>query len=309
VSGEHRSSARPSARRGARLAVSLWKLVLAVWLLPQALLLPVLLLVEVELAAHLQNLPPAPSSLQDGLLILSAATDRVGPELTLAALVGWLLLWPWTVLWHAGLVGWQLEASGRSLRLAELLGLGLRSFWPYLRFSVTALSALGLGLAAVGVSLALGLGRAREAMAEGVMEALLGVALPLALLVLAAGWCATLRGAWLLATDPRRCALRAWWRGLLGSLRSPGPSFGTLALWAIALILLAGAPLLLGVAVPPLRSGTGGAVLSATCRALQAFCTVALFASFAPERARPEVSAPVSSETPEARLFEGLGSS
>jgi hypothetical protein len=298
---------RPSPRRGARRALAMWPLVLVVWLLPQAVFLPAQLVVELGLARRLAALPPQPSSVAEGLLILSREAPQAGAGLGLAVLVGCLALWWWTVLWHAGTTRWHQGGSGRQLRVADLVGVGLPSFWPFLRLSLTALAGLALGSLLVGVPLGLGLARAHRAMAETGMEALVGAALPLALLVLAAVWCATLRGAWLLAADPHRSALRAWWQGLVHSAREPWPSLAAWGLWAFAAVALGLLPLLLGVALPALRGGPGGTLLSAVAGLGRAFSAVALFMSFAPRPDPAPVDASAASRHPEPLPPGGAG--
>jgi hypothetical protein len=308
MNNDDRRPTRPSPWQGARRALALWHLTLAVWLLPYAAFLPAVLVVEVALAGRLAALPPQRSSLSDGLLILSRAVPQVGPGLALAVLAGCLLLWLWTVLWHAGVVHWHQEGAGREARLAELVGHGVLAFWPFLRLSLTALAGLALGLFAVAIPLALGFGRAHEAMAEVVMEALVGLSLPLGLLLLATCWCATLRGAWLLAVDPRRSALRAWWSGLVQSVRSPRQSLATLGLWALPAVVLGLLPLLLGAAVPVLRGGLGGTLLSALAGLGRAFSAVALLMSFAPQPASPAAGTSATSRELDPDALDVLGS-
>jgi hypothetical protein len=289
VSSSARSCSRPSPRRGARRAFAEWRLVLLVWLLPYLLLAPALLVVELGLVRHLKALPAASTSLQDGLLILAAALPAAGPSLAVTVLAGLLLLWLWTVLWHAGLAQRQhragTAASGQGAAAGELLSLGTLAFWPFFRLSLTALASLGLGLLAIGAPLEVGVAQAREAMAEVAMEWMLACGLLGAVLLLATCWCASLGGAWRIASDPRHSALRSWWRGLGASLRNPLSSFGTLGLWGMAAFLLALAPLVLGAAASSLRGGPGGWLVAAGTGLGRGFSEVALFLSFAPESA------------------------
>lgn len=283
----------PSPARGAALARRLWRVVLAVWVVPTVLLLPALLATWLVVAGAVGELPPA-GVLPPGEVALVAADalhHTWGLLLVLAA-GGGVAAFAWVPLWHAGVVRWQVWAAGRPPRLGELLGLGLGAWWRYLRLAATGLSTLGLLLFVAWLPLGLAAAEARDGLAEGraVHLQLAGVALSLFLLVVVAA--AVNRAAWVLAAPRRRSALLAWFEGLVQTLRQPLASFAVTALWLAAGTLLAAVPVLAGVLLPGLRQGVAPLVTTAVCDLAAAACWVALLGSFSPPPPEPAEEPP-----------------
>lgn len=274
---------------GLRSALSLWKLAAVVWLLPVATVLPAVVVVDVEVGSRLRDLTSCPAAAGDTLLIAVDAVLGAGRPLVIALAGGALALWVGTVLWHAGTVSWYGTGGGGPFRLAEMVARGALRFWVYARLSAIALLALVSGLTLLFVPLGWAAGRAREAMAEGPMLALLGIAFALGILWPAAVWSATLHGAWRVGFDPRRSALRAWFGGLRETWRRPLPNLGTVAIAAAAGTLLALAPILLGMVAPPLRGGAAGMAVAAIAGVARAVVWVALFLAFAPGESPPRL--------------------
>jgi hypothetical protein len=276
-------SIRPSPGWGLRHAARLWRLVLACWVVSVISFLPAVLVVDGAVSPALENLPDAGVDLPDHevLLIARGAVGDVRAPLRLAVVSGAVTLWIWTVLWHAGMVNWTLWTSGRRLRLGELLGLGVVSWWRYARLSVLSCMVAIAG----GLALLLPWSMAEESAYRAALEPRLvsliaaGVAFVIFHWVL---WAATVRAAWLIGTPERRSVAVAWLLGLGGTLRVPLASLGTVALWALPAVFVSLAPLVVGVEVPALRGGWAIPLLGQLAAAVRAFCWVGLFASFAP---------------------------
>jgi hypothetical protein len=262
--------------------LQLWRVVIAVWVVSLVVTLPALWVVGGALAPDLRNLPAAGVPEGDVPLIVGDALEAVRGALVLAIASGAAALWAFTVLWHAGVVGWTLWGGGRRVRLGEVLGFGIVSWWRYARLSLTAAAAFGFSLALLWAPLWEAVGACYRAMEEGPMVWLLVAGVILSKLLVVIIWCATLRGAWLLGLPERRSAVASWLRGLAGSLRTPVASLGTVLLWAVPATTLSVVPLALGLAMPELRGGLLIPVLGQVASAVRAFCWVALFLSFAP---------------------------
>ena len=272
---------------GLRSALSLWKLAVVVWLLPVATVLPAVVVLDLEVGSHLEEMTSCPAAAGDALLIAVRAVLGAARPLLLALAGGALALWVGTVLWHAGTVSWYGTGGGGPFRLAEMLARGALRFWVYARLSAIALLALVSGLTLLLVPLGWVAGRAREAMAEGPMVVLLGLAVALGILWSVVVWSATLHGAWRVGFDPRRSALRAWFGGLQETWRRPLPNLGTVVVAAAAGALLALAPVILGAVATPLRGGAAGMAVAAIAGAARAVVWVALFLAFAPGEPPP----------------------
>jgi hypothetical protein len=256
--------------------------VIALWVVSLAVTLPALWVVGGALAADLRHLPSGGVPEGDVSLIVFGALEDVRGALVLAIASGAAALWAFTVLWHAGVVGWTLWGGGRRVRLGEVLGFGIVSWWRYARLSLTAAAALGLSLALLWVPLWEAVRACYRAMEERPMVWLLIAGVVLSKLLVVVVWGATLRGAWLLGLPERRSAVASWLRGLAGSLRTPVASLGTVLLWAVPATTLSIVPLALGFALPECRGGLVIPVLGQVASAARAFCWVALFLSFAP---------------------------
>jgi hypothetical protein len=264
----------------------MWRVVLAVWLVTTAVFLPARVVVLIAAAEAFAAVPDG--SLPDGelLLITVELLRPVWAPLAMAVLSGWLALWAWTVLWHAGVVRWFVLSGRSGVRLTEILGRGLLDWWRWARLGLTAMGALVLGASVLWLAI----GWADDHVLEHVDDRLLGgfvaaaAALSLAMVVLV--WLATLRGAWLLGVGNRRSAVLAWVDGLWGSLRHPVSSLVTLALWSVPALAAIAVPLLVGWNFEVLRSPLPSAIIDAAAGLFAAFCLVGLFLSFAPVTGR-----------------------
>jgi hypothetical protein len=276
--------------------------VLAVWFLFWLAVAPALLLLRQTVVPGLASLPSGPDEVPAGdvaLIVLEAAREAAGP-LAFAVLSGLVLLWAWTVLWHAGVVVWTLRATAGRSRLGELLGPGLAAWWRYARLSATALVALALAGAAITLPLWWGAGRAYAAMAEHRLLLLIGIWVVAAKLAAIAVWLATLHGAWLLGLPGRRSAVAAWLRGLQVAVHRPLASLWTLLFWVVTALLVSVVAPLLGAAFAGLRGGLLLCAVGLLASLARAFCWVGLFCSFAPVTGVVGI--------PEGQLEAGVGS-
>lgn len=267
---------------GFAAAARLWRLVLAVWLVPLLLMLPAYLIARSGLAAALGSVPVDRAASADVPLIVIQALSRFGPSLAVAVLVAVPLLWAWMVLWTAGAVGWQVWATGRPVRLGEILGYGMLRWWRYARLSITAFVALLVLVGGACAPFFLAAAAAKKRLQEVRMVNLQLAGLALGGVLLWILWSATVRGAWELARPERRSAALAWWRGLSGTFREPVRSLGTILLWATVGKILTLAPAVLDLRFSALRGSPGGVLLGLVLVLGAAFCWVALLLSFAP---------------------------
>lgn len=275
---------RPSPSWGFRQAIRLWRLVLACWVVSVIVWLPALWVVGDTVAAAVEDLPDDAAAMPAGeaTLILYLALRSVMTPVRLAVASGLVTLWIWTVLWHAGLVGWQLWAGGRRVRIGEVLGLGVVSWWRYARLSLTAASVLLVWCLVVGIQLEEAVHAFYWDMSEDRVTPFLFVAAGASLVVGWIVWAATLRAAWLLGLPERRSAVLAWLRGLVGTLRAPVMSLGTVVAWALPALLISLVPLAVGFLLPVVRDGWAIPILGQIAALTRAFCWVGLFASFGP---------------------------
>lgn len=273
----------PLPIQGAARALRLWKVALAVWVVPAVLFLPATVAVQVALGPALGRLPASEEVPPGDLaLIVMDGLRGMAPPVLLTLIGGCALHWLWTLLWHGGVARWQHQSDGDAPRLSAVLGLGCLSLARSICLSVTA--ALGFVLMAVPAWLVLWLWSSRQyrSMNDGPLFWGWMAGTLLTGLVTALSWAATLRGFWLL-TGPARCSpVAAWLRGLAASLLQPLPTIATLLLWTVPAVGLSLAPLLTGWWLEVARGGLVGALVSAVAGALRAFCWVALFVSFAP---------------------------
>lgn len=272
----------PSWSFGCRQALRLWRLVLAVFVGNTVVLLPAQLALWAAAGGAAGSLPV--DELPDGELGLVAleVLRPVWPTLAASTLAGWLALWAWTVLWHAGVVRWWSGTGGGGTRLVSILGPGLVGWWRWARLGLVSLTVLALGHGALRLGWrALG----RHASDTG-DDSLLGIALVVAaavsLTALVLCWLATLRGAWLLGSGGRRSAVLAWLAGLWGSVTQPLRSLATLVLWSLPGLVLSLLPAVAGWRYAALRSPVAAPLLDVVSGLLAAFCWVGLFLSFAP---------------------------
>jgi hypothetical protein len=278
------ASRRPSPRHGWSQAIRLWRLVLAGWVVSWLAFLPALMVVRLGVFPALAELPTEPGSVAAGdvgLILLEAARPMLRP-FGLAVASGLAVLWAWSVLWHAGVVAWQLWTGGRRVRLGEVLGLGMVAWWRYARLSASAAAALAVGGAAIWIPVWAVVRAAVHDMPEERAVALLAAGVVLTKLLAIVVWLATLHGCWLLGLPERRSAVLAWLAGLGGALRRLPSSFGTWLLWLLPAGLASALALWLGMRFPAIRGTPALISVSLTASLVRAFCWVGMFASFAP---------------------------
>jgi len=268
---------RPSPTIGFRGALHLWPVVIAVWFVPVAVMLPLTSAVSAArggLSAAGAELAPG-----DAWLLVTACAGRLAPALAAGAVASLLLLWGWTILWHAGVVSWCVWASGRPVRLGEVFGLGLSAWWRYCRLSLFAVFAAAVALVVVWAPLIDVIQEAYSTMAEERLCWLLIGGVLLSVVLVLVGWAATTAGAWHLGCGRRSAAL-AWAAGMVTVMRHPLAS--TVAMgWSVVGFAFAVLPLVLGERWETLRGWPVGTVVAQLAALAAAFCWVALFHSFA----------------------------
>ncbi len=278
-----------SPRRGLALALRLWRVVGAVWLVSALLLLPVGVGLWSTLSGPLGELPESgllPAG--ESLLVATGGLGHVLPILVGLLLLGLVAEAAWVPLWHAGVVRWRTWAGGRSPSLGEVLGLGAGVWFRYLRLAVTGGVGLVILLLVVWIPLGGAAAAARSDLAEVRSVNLQLLALGLGLLVVLVVLAATERAAWILGEPGRRSAALAWGAGLARTLRRPLSSLGTALLWLVAGAVCAKGPVLLGLVIPALREGSVSLLVAAVGGLGAAVCWVALLGSYSPAPPEPE---------------------
>jgi hypothetical protein len=274
----------PSVGFGLRQARLLWQLVLAIWLVSTAVHLPPVLVLDTAMGAATAGLPDDESLIAEGDLYLirqQVITDRAVPVLVLSC-VGLLLWWLWTVLWKAGVVSWQVWVGGRKVRLGEVIGLGISSWWRFFRLALTAAAGLILSLGLVWLPLLLLIRAAYRADAGTRLLVLLVTGAVVSLLLVVLAWAATLWGVWLLGVPGSRSAVTAWLRGLVSALRTPLSTATAMAAWIVPILIVTVLPLYLGSLLTWLQVPVVNLVITVTADLVRSFCLVALLCSFAP---------------------------
>ena len=280
---EMRTDSQPSPAAGLRRAMRLWRVVLAVWVVSATVFVPAYLVVDFAIGPTLTNLPDRDLPLGDDYLILVNTLRPVAKPLAAAIVSGWLALWVWSVLWHAGVVRWILWSGAVEVRLSEVLGHGVVWWWRYARLSLTSVSMVLLVDVVLWAPLEPAIRRAETAGTGGRAVVLLATGVVVTLVAAATCWLATLHGAWVLGQVDRRSAVLAWLRGLGQSLRRPFRSMLTLLVWTLPGLGFLGLPLLLGWWSPALRAGDAALAVNLLAGLAGAFCWVGLFLSFAPQ--------------------------
>ncbi len=294
-----RSRGRPSPLWGWRRACDLWRLVAACWVVSFVAFAPVLLVLRTTVFRSLCALPSEPGAVPPGdigLIIINSGRQILFP-LGLAVASGIVVLWLWTVLWHAGVVAWQLWTGGRRVRLGEVLGLGMVAWWRYIRLSLTALAALILAGAALWLPLVWGIRASVNAMNEDRMMLLLVVGLAITKVIVIVVWIATMHGAWQLGLPEHRSAVLSWARGLWSAVRTPFSSLFAWLLWLVPAWLAGATVLAAGVRFADLRGTILLVGLGLLASLVRSFCWVGMFNSFAPvtglvDRAEPKETEP-----------------
>ena len=279
-----RRPGRPSPFWGWARALELWRLIGVNWIVGFVVFAPALLVVRATVFRALSALPPEPGAIPPGdigLIIVEACRPVLAP-LALASVSGFVMLWAWTVLWHAGVVAWQVWTGGRRVRLGEVLGLGLVAWWRYARLSLTALAAFTLMGFALWLPLSSAIQSAYNGMNEERAMVLAAVGMVTTKLVAIVVWLATLHGAWLLGLPEHRSALLTWFRGLWSAIRTPLSSVATWLVWLVPAWLAAVVPLVLGFRYEGLRGTLLLMAIGLLAGLLRSLCWVGLFGSFAP---------------------------
>jgi hypothetical protein len=274
----------PSPRRGAQRALRLRQLVAAVWVASWLAIAPALLVLSRTVARGLEALPGGTGEVPAGdveLIIVEAVREAWLP-LAIAVLCGLTVWWAWAVLWHAGVVRWQLRTGGQRVRLGNLLRPGLAAWWRYARLSLTALVALAAAAAAVWLPLWWGVARGLTAMSERRLIALASAGAFATAAAMIVVWLATLHGAWRLGLPGRRSAVVAWLAGLRATLRRPLPAVWAWLVWVLPALLVSAVVPLLGAVFPGLRGGLLLVVVGLLASLVRAACWVGLFCSFGP---------------------------
>lgn len=257
---------------GLRRALRLPGLVLAGWLVSVVACAPVLLGIVAATAMVGAHLPAAPLPAGDGALILLETVRPVAGALLVAAACGLLVLAAWSALGGAAAVRWWLANPAARFRLADLVRGGVGRWWRFLRLALTAVVAVAGVLTALWLPLWRLAGTGSRALGPA-----LAAGAVVSAAVFAAGWSASLHGAWLLGAGGRRSAVMAWLGGLGRSLRRPWSALAPLLLWAVPGFVLPLAPLLIdSAAALPLLVLT---------MLLGALGRLALFMSYAPRPA------------------------
>lgn len=272
----------PSFSTGFRLSLRLPSMILALWIMPIILFAPLRALVSASAGRVLRTIPegfsPPPGDI--GLLTSHSLMPLV-PALSIVIAGSLILMWAWTILWHAGICRWLIWDGGTPGSLPKILGHGVMGWMSYLRLSLWAWLMFLVVFGGVGAGGFLMIRRAWDAMNEDRMVLLILVSIILLGLLKIILWAATLRGAWELAIPGKRSAVRAWFRGLRGALSQP---VATLLPTAIFGILIAGSlamPLLLHIGVPSFRTGWKIWVVLAISELFASYLLLWIFTSMA----------------------------
>jgi hypothetical protein len=257
---------------GFRLAVQLHKLVLLVWVVSLATIVPALTVVEVMAGPDRANRPPGGFNGEDLVVFFEIMRPVVMP-LAVAFGFGVVVLVGWWVVWHAGVVRWFLKTDAIDVRLGEIVGLGLAVWWRFARLALVTLVLLAAVVVVPWLPLYADVEQRtlRTLLFLGSVSTIVG-----AILV----WLAALRGTWLLAEPKRRSALVAWLRGFFAVLRHPLRSLAPLIVWALPALAL--------LILPLWYDGPVAVLVLLVSWLLSAFCRVALHLSYAPPKPPPE---------------------
>lgn len=269
----------PSWTRGGRAAVELGRVTAAVW--------------AVELVAAVATLAVADEVLVDGLVGLAGlppgdwllegadAARRAASAAVVGATVLATLLAAWGILWRGGVARWAVWRPGPTLRVGEVLGLGLTGWWRYARLWATVVAiAAAAALAGLRCLVALVAAASDGGSGPALWLSTAGALAAVALVV--ATRLAWLAACWELARPDRRSATAALGRGLLVLARRPVASATALLVWGGVAAAASAAPLVLGGWLPTVRGPAAMAVMVIVLGAARAFARVALLASFGP---------------------------
>jgi hypothetical protein len=193
----------------------------------------------------------------------------------LAAALGFacVLLVAWCVLWHAAAVRWWLHPDTAQVRVAEVIGRGLPMWWRFTRLAVLALILQTIVTVVPWLPFLTDV-RQRfvfPLLVCGAVSVVVGTILV---------WVATFRGGWQLGEAGRRSALAAWIRGFSLAVRQPIRSLLPMLVWALPGFAL--------LVLPLCYNGPAATLFLCAAWLLAAFCMVALFMSYAPQRVEPK---------------------
>lgn len=271
---------RPSPRCGLCWLTTLWRLVLAVWVVPSVLAWSLSASLVGVAGPDLGRSPAAETE-----VVLRAVVDHGGWLLTMG--LGFLVAtWAWSVLWHAGVAGWAARAPGTRAVLGELLGHGLSLWWRQAVMVATGLALTALVVAMSWTPMLLIGPRVWSDGRETTVELLVWGALfvPAAAALLSAA--VTARATWAVPHFPARRLPILWLTSLAATLRQLGPSIGAVLVWTVPALATAGAVLLVSWLRPELVTGAGLAALEQLAALVRAACAVGLLGSFAPSEDR-----------------------
>lgn len=269
--------------------MELWRVVAAVFVVSTIVMLPAQVVLWSAAGEAFSHLPGDGLTNGEILLIVVELLAPVWPALATAVVSGWVALWLWTVLWHAGVVRWLVFSGRRGVGLAEILSRGVLHWWRWARLGLTSVVAIGFSHTAIAMVYEAFQDRVAESATDLLFGLWLVSAIVVATVVGVFFWLAGLRGAWLLGDAARRSAVLAWLTGLGQTIRQPFRSVLTLVLWVLPGFVAAVAPTILGWQFEILRGTIPSAVLGAFGGLITAFCLVGLFLSFAPVTGMVEI--------------------
>jgi hypothetical protein len=267
------TAATPSVAAGFRLAARLHRLVGSVWLAWLAILAPALVVVELSVGPDRANRPLGDLGNGEELLVFTEIMRPIAIPLAATLVFAGLLLLAWCVVWHAGTVRWWLNPDTDTTSVTQILAHGLPVWWRFLRLALLAL------LLQLIVTTSPWLPLLADVEQRFVLPLLIcGSVLTAAATCLV--WLAAFRGSWLMGQPGRRSAVAAWFRGLRAVMGQPVRSLLPMIFWAVPGLVL--------LALPVLYGGPAPVLFLLVAWLLAAFCSVALFLSYAPPKPRPE---------------------
>lgn len=274
---------KPSLSYGLRLSLRLWPLLAALWIAPIIFFAPFRVMISTSAGRALGMIPggftPPPGDIG---LLGAHAVFPILPELGIALLSGLLLMWAFTILWHAGVCRWLIWDQGAPVSVPSILGHGFLSWFSYLRLSLFAFFFFVLVVGGTNVGFLALARQSWEKMQEDRMVLLLLAASILAAILKIILWAATLRGAWELALPHSRSSLLAWFRGLRGVIRQPIATLLPTAIMGLLITALLVLPLYLSIVSEHFRNGWQSWALFIVSSLAAAFLQLWLYTTMAP---------------------------
>ena len=136
-----------SVAAGFRHTLRLHKVVVTVWLVSVAMLLPLQLVVQMTAGSTRAKLPAEGLPPGEDLVVFFETIRPVVVPFVGALTVSCIALLCWWILWHAGCAHWYLQRDHSSVKVAGILGDGLTVWWRFARLVATALVLNGVALA------------------------------------------------------------------------------------------------------------------------------------------------------------------